>query len=143
MLCPSQGSTLFWTYQIISVGYQSFWTGPNHFGQVKIIKISQEKSNLKLIKIIWTCPKQIGPDQKNLYPIKMIWSVQNNFGLIEGQGIFFFCLYTLITISNKFKSVGLSKYLNPSLTYLLFINALPFYKSQNILCWSKFFCARP
>ena len=31
-----------------------FWLGPNvHFGQVQIMKIGQEKSNLNLTKIIW------------------------------------------------------------------------------------------
>ena len=39
--------------------------------------------------IIWTCPKQIGPDQNDLYPFKTIWMVENNFVPIEGQGISF------------------------------------------------------
>jgi hypothetical protein len=64
-----------------------FWSGPNHFGQVQIIKISPEKSNLNLTNIIWTWPKQFGPHQNNLYPSKTIWIVQNQFGPIEGQGI--------------------------------------------------------
>ena len=37
--------------------------------------------------MIWTRPKQIGPIQNHWYSTKMIWTVQNNFGLIEGQGI--------------------------------------------------------
>ena len=45
----------------------SFWSGPNHFGQVQIIKISPEKYNLD--------------------PTKTIWTVQNHFRSIEGQGI--------------------------------------------------------
>ena len=61
------GSKIIWTFQIILVEYQLFWTGPIHYGQVKIIEISPEKSNLNLTKSIWT--------------------VQNNFGPIEGQGI--------------------------------------------------------
>ena len=36
----------------------SFWLGPNHFGQVQIIKIIPEKFNLKLTKMIWTQPKR-------------------------------------------------------------------------------------
>ena len=64
-----------------------FWSGLNHFGQVQIIKISPEKSNLNLTKMIWTRPKQIGPVQNNLYLTKMIWTVQNYFGPIEGQDI--------------------------------------------------------
>ena len=52
--------------QIVLVGSNSFWSGPNHFGQVQIIKISPEKSNLNLTKIIWIRPKQFGLDQKNL-----------------------------------------------------------------------------
>ena len=32
----------------------TFWSGSNHFGQVQIIKISPEKSDLNLIEIIWT-----------------------------------------------------------------------------------------
>ena len=50
------------------VEYQSLWAGPNHFGQVQIIKISLEKSNLDLTKdaldltqMIWTQPKQFEP----------------------------------------------------------------------------------
>ena len=43
---------------IILDGPNSFWSGPNHFGQVQIIKISPEKSNLNLTKMIWTRPKQ-------------------------------------------------------------------------------------
>ena len=72
---------------IILDGSNSFWTGPNHFGQFQIIKISPEKSNWNLTKIIWTCPKQIGRDQNNLYRTKITWPVQNLFGPIEGQGI--------------------------------------------------------
>ena len=37
-----------------------FLSGPNHFGQVQIINVSPEKSNLNLTKIIWTQPKQFG-----------------------------------------------------------------------------------
>ena len=39
---------------IVLDGSNSFWSGPNHFGQVQIIKISPEKSNLNLTKTIWT-----------------------------------------------------------------------------------------
>jgi hypothetical protein len=35
----------------------SFWLRPNHFGQVQIISISPEKSNLNLNKMIWPQPK--------------------------------------------------------------------------------------
>ena len=37
---------------IVLDGSNSFWSGPNHFGQVQIIKISPEKSNLNLTKTI-------------------------------------------------------------------------------------------
>ena len=58
MTCPSIGPELFWTLQIILVEYQSFWTGPNCFGQVQIKnKIVQKKSDLNLTKMIWTRPK--------------------------------------------------------------------------------------
>ena len=65
MPCNSVGPKLFWTFQIILVKYQFgrvrfvlhgsnlFWSGPNHFGQVQIVKISSEKSNLSLTKMIW------------------------------------------------------------------------------------------
>ena len=46
------GSKMILTVQIILVEYLSFWTGPNHFGQVQIIKISPEKSNLSLTQMI-------------------------------------------------------------------------------------------
>ena len=61
MPSPSMGPKWFWTIQIILVKYQSFlggsnsfWSDPNHIAQVQIIKISYEKSNLNLTKIIWT-----------------------------------------------------------------------------------------
>ena len=40
--------------------------GPNHFGQVQIIKDSPEKSNLNLTRMIRTQPKQFTPVQNNL-----------------------------------------------------------------------------
>ena len=42
MPCPSIGPKLFWTNQIVSDKYKLLWLGPNHFGQVQIIKISPE-----------------------------------------------------------------------------------------------------
>ena len=39
---------------IVLDGSNLFWFGPNHFGQVQIIKISPEKSNLNLNKMICT-----------------------------------------------------------------------------------------
>ena len=41
-----------------------FWSDPNNFGQVQIIKMSLEKSNLNLTKMIRTRPKQFVPAQK-------------------------------------------------------------------------------
>ena len=35
---------------IVLDGSNSFWSGPNHYGQVQIMKISLEKSNLNLPK---------------------------------------------------------------------------------------------
>ena len=63
---------------IISEGSNLVWLYPSHFGQVQIKNISPEKSNLNLTKTIWT--------------------VQNNFGLTEGQGIraFYFCIFCQI-----------------------------------------------
>ena len=72
---------------IVSNSSNLFWLGPNHFGQVQIIKISQEKSNLTLTKMLWTRPKGFGPDQINWYSTKIIWTVQINFRDIEGQGM--------------------------------------------------------
>ena len=72
---------------IAFAGSNSFWSGPNHFELVQIIKISPEKSNLNMTKMIWIQPKWFGPDQNNLYPSKTILTVQNNFGPIKGQGI--------------------------------------------------------
>ena len=51
---------------IILDGPNLFWSGSNHFGQVQIIEISPEKSDLNLTKIIWTQPKQFVPIQNNL-----------------------------------------------------------------------------
>ena len=45
--------------QFILFGLKSFWTGPNY-------------KNLNLTKMIWTRPKQFGPDQNNLDGSKLI-----------------------------------------------------------------------
>ena len=50
---------LFGSIHIILVVSKSFWAGPN-------LKISPEKSNLNLTKIIWTQPKQSLLLQNNL-----------------------------------------------------------------------------
>ena len=56
-----------------------FWSDPNHFDQFQIIKISPEKSNLNLTKMIWTQPKQVGPDQNNLDLTKTIFTWPKQF----------------------------------------------------------------
>ena len=68
------GSKLFWSSSNRFDRPKSFWLGTNHFGQVQIIRISQEKSNLNLTKIIWTRPKRFGQDPNNLYQSKTIWT---------------------------------------------------------------------
>ena len=83
---PFMGPKWFWTVQIILLWHQLFWTGLNHFGKVQIIKVSPEKPNLNLTKMIWTRLKQFALNQNNLYPSKSIWMVQNDFGTIGGQG---------------------------------------------------------
>ena len=59
---------------IILAGSNLFWSVPNHFGQVQTIKISPEKSNLNLTKMIWTQPKWFVPVQNNLDDPKSVWS---------------------------------------------------------------------
>ena len=59
-----------------------------------------ETSDLNLTKIILTQPKQIGLDQNNLYMSKTIWTVQNNFGLIEGQDIRLFATHSFTNFSS-------------------------------------------
>ena len=54
MLCPFMGPNNFGRVPIVLDGSNSFWSGPNHFEQVQIMKISPEKSNLNLTKMIWT-----------------------------------------------------------------------------------------
>ena len=59
-----------------------FWLVPNYFGQVRIIKISPEKSNLTdpdqntldPTKMIWTRPKWLVLDQNNLDGPNSFWS---------------------------------------------------------------------
>ena len=80
--CPNH----FGRVSIVLDGSNSFWSCPNHFGNFQIIKISPEKSNLNLTKMIWAQAKWFGPNQTNLDLSKTIWTVQNNFGPIEGQG---------------------------------------------------------
>ena len=52
MILGSQNN--FGRVPIILDGSNSFCSGPNHFGQVHIVTISPEKSNLNLNKMIWT-----------------------------------------------------------------------------------------
>ena len=66
--CPNN----FCRVPIVLDASNSFWLGLNHLGQVQIIKISSEKLNLNLTKMIWTQPKQFVPVQNNLYPSKII-----------------------------------------------------------------------
>ena len=51
---------------IVLDGSNLFCLGPNRFGQVQIMKIIPEKSNLNLTEMIWIRPKQFAPDQNNL-----------------------------------------------------------------------------
>ena len=74
MPCLSMGPKWFWTVQIVFVGSNLFWSGPNHFGQVQIINISPEKSNLNQTKMILSQPKQFGPNQNNLDSPKSFWT---------------------------------------------------------------------
>ena len=57
----------------------SFWSGPNHLVQVQNIKISPEKSNLNLTKMIWIRTKQFAPDQNNLYLAQINLNGQKSF----------------------------------------------------------------
>ena len=59
---------------IVLDGSKLFWSGPNHFGQVQIIKISPEKSNLTLTKMLWTRPKWLVLDQNDLDGPNSFWS---------------------------------------------------------------------
>ena len=59
---------------IVLDGPNLFWSGPNHFGQIQIIKISPEKSNVNLTKMIWIWPKWFGTEQNNLDGPKSFWT---------------------------------------------------------------------
>ena len=50
----------------------------NHFGQVQIIKISPELTNLT--KTIWTWPKLFGTDKNDLDLTRTIFIRQKQFG---------------------------------------------------------------
>ena len=76
------GPKRFWLVQFVLGGSNSFWSGPNNFGKVQIIKYSPEKCYLNLIKIIWTQPKRFGPNQNNFGGPKSFC-----FGHMEGHGI--------------------------------------------------------
>ena len=89
MPCPFMGPKWLWTVQIILVnildGSNLFWSGVNHFGQVQIIELSTEKSNLNLSKMIWTQPKWFGPDQNDLDPTKMNWTSKKRLVLDQNN----------------------------------------------------------
>ena len=44
-------------------GWVQSLVGPSHFGQVLIIKIIPEKSNLNLTQTIWTIQNHFGPTE--------------------------------------------------------------------------------
>ena len=63
---------------------------PNNFGRAQIIfdrsilwKISPGKSNLNLIKMIWTRPRLFVLDQNILHRSKTIWTVHKDKALID------------------------------------------------------------
>ena len=87
MPCSSISPKSFWIVQIVFVVPKSLWLGPNHFGQVQIRLFWTNFYNLDLSKMIWIRPKRIEPTQNDWCSTKMIWTIQNHFGLIEGQGI--------------------------------------------------------
>ena len=68
----------FGSAPILLGGFNSFWSDPNHFGQVQIIKISPEKSDLNLIKMILTQPKCFVPVQNNLDGQKSFWTYKRS-----------------------------------------------------------------
>ena len=86
MLCPSMGPNNFGRLQ-------SFWTGPIRFGQVQIIKISPEKSNLYLTKMIWTRPKQFVLVQNNLDGPKSFWTYRRTGKNTQSWNYKSYCLH--------------------------------------------------
>ena len=80
---------------IVLGGSNSFWSDPNHFGQVLITKISPKKSNLNPTKTIWTLPKQFVPVQTiedktshnfyNLRLFKMFWTRPKKIGPVQND----------------------------------------------------------
>ena len=54
-------------------GLISFWLGPNHFGQVQILKKLVQK-NLTPTKMIWTRRKLLVLNQNELDSPKSFWS---------------------------------------------------------------------
>ena len=107
------GPKSFWTYKrtrhkIIAIyhhflpcpfiGPKLFWTGTNTFGQVQIIKISPEKSNLNLSKMICTRPK-------------LHWPVQIFLDLWEDKELFSYLriIVTFKSWSNTWMSFELLK----------------------------------
>ena len=77
MPCPSMGPKWFWTVQIVFFGSKSFWSDPNHFGQVLIRFFWTNFYNLDLSKMIWTW---FGPDQNELERSKTIGTQPKLFG---------------------------------------------------------------
>ena len=80
MPCPSIGSKLFWTVQIILVEYQSFWTGSIYIGWVKIILDRPKFWKLVWKNLIWTWQNWYGPKQNNFDSTKIIWTQPKQFG---------------------------------------------------------------
>ena len=89
---------------IILVRSKSFWLGPKHFGQGHIrLFWAILFFNLDLSKMIYTRPKQIVLFKNDWYSTKMIWTVQNNFGPMEGQGIWIIFLFNnFLTRSSQY-----------------------------------------
>ena len=88
--CPSMGPKLFGLSKSNLVT-----TVMDKCNLVQIIKISLEKFNLNLTKVIWTCLKRIRPDQNNLYPPKTIWTVYEELDIHSIKN-----KYCIITLNN-------------------------------------------
>ena len=71
--------------EIILDECKSFWSGPNHFGQVQIRLFWTNFYDLDQTKTNWA-------HTNDWYSTKIIWTVQNHFGPIEGQGIRVICI---------------------------------------------------
>ena len=99
------------------------WNGhdQNELFRSKLWFSTKMNHNLDLTNSFWSRPNHFGQVQINLVRPEPFWTDQNCFGHIEGQGISFMYLVSVYP-TNRIKKIQCKHYLRPSDQLLLWLN---------------------